>query len=392
MFFCHARLMPMDAPVIPDGWLEIRDGTIRALGPMQELPAVPDGASSLQGALVLPGWIDIHCHLGMFGDGLRFEGDDGNEETDPVTPHLRAIDAVNPFDRCFSDALDAGVTTVLTGPGSTNPIAGQWAAMKTYGLSVDEMAFRPYAGMKFSLGENPKNSYNSREQTPITRMGIAALIREQLKKAVRYQEALARSQADPEVDPPEYDMKCEALLPLLRREGKAFFHAHRADDILTALRIAREFGLDPVIVHATEGFRVASLLARERAGAVVGPILMDRGKPELCNQSPSNAACLTAAGVPTAICTDHPENPIQYLTLEAAVCVKHGLPPEQALRSITLDAARIAGIDDRVGSLTPGKDADLLVFDPDADPLCLMTDPRCVLVEGHPVRGTLPDC
>lgn len=276
MFFYHAALMPMTGAEIPDGCLEISDSRIAALGSMDTAPTFPADAIDLRGALVMPGMIDAHCHIGMFGDGLCFEGDDGNEETDPITPHLRAIDAVNPFDRCFSEALDAGVTTVLTGPGSTNPIAGEWIAMKTAGISADEMAFRSPIGMKFSLGENPKNSYNDKGQTPITRMGTAALIREQLKKAVRYQTALNRSQNSDDIDPPEYDIKCEALLPLLRRECKAFFHAHRADDILTAIRLSKEFSLDAVIVHATEGWKIAPLLAAEQAKVILGPIIADR--------------------------------------------------------------------------------------------------------------------
>ena len=252
MLFRNARILPMDGPELPTGYLLTEGKTIKAVGDMQDCPVHTDSID-LEGKLILPAFIDAHSHLGMFGDGLSFEGDDGNEETDPVTPHLRAIDAVNPFDRGFSEALAAGITTVLTGPGSANPVAGEWCAIKTFGGGVDEMLLKASAGMKFALGENPKNAYNAKNQSPVTRMATAAFIREQLKKAKRYMEDLARA-GEEDVDEPEYDIKCEAMIPVLKGEAKAFFHAHRADDIMTAVRIAREFQLDCVIVHATEGY------------------------------------------------------------------------------------------------------------------------------------------
>lgn len=391
MLFYHARILSMEGAEYEDGWLLTASGKIKRLGSMESLPESAEGVD-LGGGVLLPGFVDAHCHVGMFGDSLSFEGADGNEPTDPVTPHLRALDAVDPYDRCFSEALDAGVTTVLTGPGSTNPIAGEWIAMKTWGGSADERALLVPAGMKFALGENPKNNYGHKSHAPYTRMGTAALIREMLQKASRYKSDLLRAEADGKFEPPEYDAKCEALLPVLRREQRAYFHAHRADDIQTAVRIATEFDLDYAIVHATDGARIADWMAQRGVRAILGPILSDRGKPELRAHSIATAAALFEAGVSIAICTDHPENPIQYLPLEAALCVKGGLPREAALRGITIEAARIAGLDRRVGSLAPGKDADFQVYAPGADPLDLQSSPRLVFVDGNLVKGELPPC
>ncbi len=231
MLIIHATVKTMEGPVFPDGYVQIMDGIIAATGPMTEVPEDSEVLDA-KGALLLPGFIDPHCHIGMWEDGLGFEGDDGNEGTDPITPQLRAIDAVNPLDHCFSEALSAGITTVITGPGSANAIGGEWLAMKTWGHRIDDMVIKTPVGMKFALGENPKSSYNAKEAT-------AALIREQLCKAKRYLEDTVRASQEEDFDKPDYDAKCEALLPVLRREIKAFFHAHRADDICTAIRIAK---------------------------------------------------------------------------------------------------------------------------------------------------------
>ena len=317
------------------------------------------------------------------GDGLGFEGDDGNEETDPVTPQLRAVDAVNPMDRCFKEAAAGGVTTVLTGPGSANPIGGQWLAMKTAGRRIDDMLVSGYAGMKFAFGENPKNTYHDKSLSPNTRMATAAIIREQLKKAQHYMKDIDAALADDELDEPEFDAKCEALLPILRREKKAFIHCHRADDIFTAVRIAKEFNLDYVIVHCTEGWMVADILKAEGVSAVCGPILCDRSKPELRNMNVAGMARMFEQGMETALCTDHPVIPVQYLPLCAGVAVGAGLPWYEALKSITVSAARIAGIADRVGSVAPGKDADFTLYS--ADPFLPYSRPDRVFILGEEV-------
>lgn len=382
MILKNAALYPIDQPPIRSGYLAFSEGKITGLGPMDQCPR---GESlDLQGARVYPGFVDIHCHLGMFGDSLGFEGEDGNETTDPVTPQLRAIDGVNPQDRCFQEARAGGVTTVLTGPGSANAIGGQFAALKTAGRWVDEMIIKAPAAMKFALGENPKWSYKDRDETPVTRMATAALIREQLAKAQEYLKKQEKAKEDEEAEPPEFDAKLEALVPVLQGALPAHFHAHRADDIATALRIGREFHLKTVIVHGTEGYLVKELLAQEQAPVVAGPLFGDRSKPELGNQRLENPALLARAGVPVAICTDHPENPIQYLPMGAALAVKAGLEPEEALRAITLRAAQIAGIADRVGSLSVGKDADFAVWD--GDPLDMASRTRMVFIDGVQVK------
>lgn len=362
MLLTNGYIHPVDGPDIPHGFVAFSEGKITAVGSMDRLPASLTGeARDLKGAHVCPGFVDAHCHLGLFGSALGFEAEDGNEATDPVTPHLRALDAVNPLDRYFAEARAAGVTTVLTGPGSANPVSGQGVILKTAGRWVDEMILSAPACMKFALGENPKSVYNDRKEGPVTRMATAAMIREILFRALDYQAKKQMSEADPDDDGPEYDAKLEALLPVLKREVPAHFHAHRADDIATALRISREFGLKPVIVHGTEGYLICELLERERVPVITGPCLTDRSKPELAGMTLENPAIL-AKHTLVAICTDHPETPIQYLPLCAAMAVRGGMEERDALTAITLNPAKILGVDDRVGSITPGKDADLVIL------------------------------
>lgn len=381
MLIINANLHPMDGPAIPAGWLRF-GRTIEALGPMETCPAAAPAEPVLDaaGGWVLPGLVDAHSHLGMFADALGVEGDDLNEVADPITPQLRAIDAVNPFDRGFAEALCGGVTCVVTGPGSANPIAGQAVALKTWGRRVDDMIVRAPAAMKFALGENPKGCYRDRDESPQTRMATAALIREALEKAREYAARLERAAEDEDADPPDYDAKCAALLPVMRGELPAHFHAHQANDIFTALRIAGEFGLDAVIIHGTEGHLVADLLAEAGARVVAGPNMIGRGKPEVANLSEDNPAILARAGVAVAVCTDHPETPEGYLPFCAALAARGGMAAEDALAAITSRAAEIVGLDARVGSLTPGKDADVAVFS--GDPLRMDTRVRAVFVDG----------
>jgi imidazolonepropionase-like amidohydrolase len=237
--------------------------------------------------------------------------------------------------------------------------------------------------MKFALGENPKNSYGEKKESPMTRMATAALIRESLTQAREYLAKKQAAQTEEDKEAPDFDAKLEALIPVVEGKVPAHFHAHRCDDIATAVRIAKEFHLNYVIIHGTEGHLVADLLGREGARVVTGPIISDRGKPELLHQTVENTAKLARAGVKVAICTDHPENPIQYLPLAAALCVRHGLSEEQALRAITVDAAEIAGIADRVGSLAPGKDADLVLYP--GSPFDLEAMPQGVWILGEQV-------
>ena len=382
MLIINGIIHTMDGPVIENGYVAIEGSKIAQVGPMSDCPAKWRGETfDAQGGHVCPGFIDAHCHLGMFGDSLGFESEDGNEETDPCTPQLRAIDAVNPLDRCFSEARAAGVTTVLTGPGSANPVSGQFAALKTSGRWVDAMIVRAPASMKLALGENPKQVYHDRDETPVTRMATAAIIRENLRKAVEYGEKMDKAARDEDADPPDYDAKLEALLPVVRGELPVHIHAHRADDIATGVRIAREFNLRCVIVHGTEGHLIPELLAGEKIPVITGPALGDRSKPELANMTLENPLILSRAGVDVAICTDHPEVPIQYLPLCAALAVKGGLEAESALAAITINAARIVGLDGLLGSLTPGKEADIVVTG--RHPLELLGSVRAVLIGGQ---------
>ncbi len=382
MLIVNGIVHTMDGPVIENGYVAISGSKILQAGPMEERPQEWEGERlDAQGGHVCPGFIDVHCHLGMFGDSLGFESEDGNEETDPCTPHLRAIDAVNPLDRCFSEARAAGVTTVLTGPGSANPISGQFAALKTDGRWVDAMILKAPAAMKLALGENPKQVYHDRDESPVTRMATAAIIRESLRKAVEYGEKLDKAAQDEDADPPDYDAKLEALLPVVRGDLPVHIHAHRADDIATGIRIASEFGLRCVIVHGTEGHLIPELLVRTGVPVISGPALGDRSKPELANMSLEAPALLQRAGVPVAICTDHPEVPIQYLPLCAALAVKGGMDPEEALAAITVNAAKIAGLDETLGSLSPGREADIVIAS--RHPLELLGRVEAVLIGGR---------
>ncbi len=383
MVIRNAKILTMEEKDYENGFIRIQDGLIDSLGDMEDCPEDPETVDAC-GGLVLPGFIDAHSHLGMWEDSLGFEGDDGNEDTEPVTPQLRAIDAVNPLDKCFREAAAAGVTTVLTGPGSANPIAGVWCAVKTSGSRIDDMLLDGAAGMKFALGENPKSVYHGKNQSPVTRMATAALIREQLAKAQRYlnDKRLAEQNSE-DYDEPEYDIKCEALLPVLSREMKAVFHAHRADDLFTAIRIAKEFDLDYILVHCTEGHKIASFLREEGAKVITGPFLCDRSKPELSGLDPKNPAVLWETGVESAICTDHPVTPIQYLPLCAAIAEAEGLSYRHALEAITIVPARLFRLDDRIGSLKPGKQADLILFD--TDPLGVCARPKLVFINGKKV-------
>ena len=382
MLIINGVVHTMDGPVIENGYVALAGSKIAQVGPMEDCPASWEGeVLDAQGGHVCPGFIDAHCHLGMFGDALGFESDDGNEETDPCTPQLRAIDAVNPLDRCFAEARAAGVTTVLTGPGSANPISGQFAGSSTDGRWVDAMVVRAPAAMKLALGENPKQVYHDRDETPVTRMATAAIIRENLRKAVEYGEKMDRAAQDEDADPPDYDAKLEALLPVVRGELPVHIHAHRADDIATGVRIAREFQLKCVIVHGTEGHLLPELLAQAGIPVITGPSLGDRSKPELANMTLENPALLQRAGVDVAICTDHPEVPVQYLPLCAALAVKGGMDQESALAAITIGAARIAGLEEGLGSLTPGKEGDVVVTS--RHPLELLGEVRAVLLGGR---------
>lgn len=379
----NAKIYTMEGRPIENGWLRTENGIIHSLGEGQA-PDYSGEVIDADGGVLLPGLIDAHTHIGMCEDSLDFEGEDTNEDTDPSTPQLSAEDAINPMDRCFDDALSAGVTTVVTGPGSANPIGGRLIAMKTYGKRVDKMVLKNPVAVKFALGENPKTCYHANHETPVTRMATASIIREQLYKAQKYMDKLERASQDEDQDEPDFEYKCEVLIPLLKREIQAHFHAHRADDIFTAIRIAKQFNLDYVIVHGTDGHIIADELKEDGARVLSGPFLCDRCKPELHNQTPKGPGIMSKAGLEVALITDHPVIPIEYLSLCAGLAVKNGMDYEEALKAITINPARITKLDNRVGSLKAGKDADLVIFD--GDPLQLYTNVKFVAVGGKRVK------
>ncbi|CCO08085.1 amidohydrolase [Desulforamulus hydrothermalis] len=356
----NGTVFTMAGPPISRGTVLVEGSKIVQVG--RQLP-LPDDIEVFDatGKLVLPGLIDAHTHVGIMEEIYRLEGDDTNETSNPVTPHLRAIDAVNPYDLGFQDALAGGVTTVVTGPGSANVVGGEMVVMKTHGTVVDDMIIRFPAGLKCALGENPKRVYGSGKKMPATRMASAALLRETLVAAQNYLVKQKRAAAEGNI--PERDLQMEAVVRVLKKEVPLRVHAHRADDIMTAVRIAREFDLDLVVEHCTEGHLIAPWLAAAGVKAVVGPVISNRAKVELMNRSLETALALCQAGVPFALMTDHPVVPIQYLSLSAALAVKGGLPEETALKAITVDAAGLLGIRQRVGSLEAGKDADIIVAD-----------------------------
>lgn len=358
----NGNVMTMAGPVFV-GDVAIENGKIVAVG--QSLSYSDAEVRDVTGMTVMPGIVDPHCHIGMWEDAMGFEGADGNECTNPITPELRAIDAINPYDRCFEEAAAGGVTTCVTGPGSANVIGGQFVAIKTYGDSVDDMVLRFPVAVKAAFGENPKRVYNGKNQTPSTRMATAALMRKALIEAQEYNEKLEKGKADPE-KMPERNLGKEILARVIRRELPMKIHAHRADDILTAIRICREFKLRYTLDHCTEGYlitdKLKEALGEDCEGIIVGPLLTDRSKIELKNLSFKAPKVLEKAGIEYAMMTDHPVTPEQYLPICTAIAVREGASEEGALKAITINAAKITGIADRVGSIEVGKDADIAVF------------------------------
>jgi imidazolonepropionase-like amidohydrolase len=332
-----------------------------------------------KGLTALPGIVDAHCHVGIFEDGMGFEGEDGNEATDPVTPQLRAIDAINPDDRGFAEARQYGVTTLVTGPGSANVIGGQFVALKTVGRRIEDMIIKEPAALKAAFGENPKRVYHRQKKSPMTRMATAAIFRESFLDAMEY----AKKRASGDKDAP-YDFKKETLVKALEGELILKAHAHRADDILTAIRLAREFNLRLSLDHCTEGYLIPEFIRGSGARVVIGPLITERGKIELRNLSVEAPRILYENGIEFAIMTDHPVIPIQYLPVSAAIAVREGLPADIALKSITIHAARACGLENRVGSIEDGKDADLALYS--GDPLDVRSRVKMVLINGNIVH------
>ncbi len=380
-----ARVVPVTGEPIDGGTVLLDGGKIVAVGGPGI--TVPAGAETVDaaGKWVLPGFIDAHAHVGVVEEAEGWAGRDGNEMTRPVTAYVRAIDAINPADQGFRDAIGGGVLAVNVNPGSGNAIGGQTAAVKCWGRVVDQMVLREPSGMKSALGENPKRTYGDRHETPSTRLGTAAVIREALVAAGNYLAKLAAAEDQPpsERKPVDRDLGLEALGRVLRREIPWRQHCHRADDIATAIRISEEFGYDLVIDHGTEAHLVADLLAARNIPVIIGPLFTSRSKVELRNRSLANPGKLAAAGVTIAITTDHPVVPINFLVHQASLSVKYGLDRETALQALTINPARIIGVDDRLGSLEPGKDADIVIWS--GDPLDVLSRVQRAFQDGREI-------
>jgi len=358
----NGHIKTMAGPDLECGCILVGDdGKILSVG---ETLSAPENAQVIdaEGRLVTPGCVDAHCHIGLDNEATGWEGRDYNEIVDPITPHLRAIDSIYPQDEAFENALQGGVTAACTGPGSANVVGGTFVAMKLAGKRVDNMVIKNPVAMKCAFGENPKRCYGQgNKKSPMTRMGTAALLRELLFKADRYRQDKDAG------NPPAFDMKLEAMLPVMRGEIPLKAHAHRTDDIFTSIRIAREFGVKLTLDHCTDGALIADELAKENLPAFVGPTLGNKSKIELKNKDFTTPKVLHEAGVKVSIITDSPVIPLQYLPMCAALAVNAGLPEEEGWKAITINPAVSTGIGDRVGSLEPGKDADIVIWT--ADPM-----------------------
>lgn len=372
-----------DVPfMIKKGTILIEDRTIKAVG---EHVDIPEGSHVInaEGCIVTPGLFDAHCHIGIYEDGATEAGNDTNESSDPVTAEVRALDAINPRDVAFKDAIAAGVTCVQTDPGSANIIGGQTVVMKTWGSSVaDELIVKFPSGMKGALGENPKRVYSGQDKMPKTRMGNAAVMRKALVQTKDYlrKKELAADKPDKQ---PDYDLSKEALACVIRKEIPLRVHCHRADDILTAIRIAKEFDIDISLEHCTEGDKVLESVKASGFAATMGPSLTDKSKLEVKDIGFAAPVALSKAGVKLALITDHPVFPIQYLRLSAGLAIREGMDEDYALLSITRYPAEIAGVSDRLGSIEPGKDADLVIwtkdpFEYDSKVLYTFIEGKCV--------------
>lgn len=359
--------MESEDPVHAD--LLIKDGKIAQIA-RKITPKKGMNIIDAEGLRVYPGFIDAHSHIGIAEEQTTAQTDASNEGTNPVTPFIRAVDGINPMDSAFHNALAAGITGVMVGPGSSNPIGGQFAFIKTYGRCVDDMVVLAPAAIKLAFGENPMTTYGANGTMPATRMGIASVIREELFRAKQYFE-----NSDAQKD---YRMECyrelfEGKIPL-----KA--HVHRADDIFTAIRIAKEFGLGLTLDHCTEGHLIAEEIAASGFPAIIGPSLASRTKEEVAYSDFKTPGILRKAGVTVALTTDHPVSRVQYLPLCAALAAKEGWSEEAALRAITIDAAKTCRVDHRLGSLKEGKDADLVIYD--GNPLEVASSVHATVING----------
>ncbi len=377
MDIINGKIFTMEDGIIEQGYIRTKGKLIEEVGEMSQYNSKGhhDEVLDVKGAWVLPGLIEPHAHIGITEEKWGIIADDCNEGTTPVTAALRAIDAVNPMDPAFHDAIEAGITSVMVGPGSANVVGGQFMFMKTQGRCVDNMVVKNPAAMKVAFGENPKTNYGDKDQLPATRMGVAGMLRKTLYQAVQYKNDKESGELDKE------DFEMEPWIPVLSKEIPLKAHAHRADDILTAIRIAREFDVDITIDHGTESHLIVDEVKEAGFPVIVGPDFTSRSKLEVQNMNFKTNKILCDAGVLFSITTDHPVTLIQYLPLCAGLAVKHGLSVEDALRAITINAACICRVDDRVGSIKKGKDADIAVFS--GNPLEVFTKTLYTIIDGE---------
>lgn len=365
----------MAGVTLPKGDILCRHKKIERIAPQIVLPESCEVQEfDAAGCLVLPGLIDAHSHLGITEEKKGAEGDDCNENVEPVTPWLRAIDGVNPMDAAFDDAVRAGITAVMTGPGSSNVVGGQFAFLKTRGRCVDDLIVRAPAAMKAAFGENPKANYKGQGKSPVTRMAIAGILRRELSRARQYW-------LDRKKQAVSADFALEPWLNVFDDEIPLKVHVHRVDDIFTAIRIAKEFGISLTLDHCSEGHLIANEIAQSGFPAIVGPDLTCRNKIEIQNVDFKTAGILHQAGVPVAVCTDHPVSQIQTLPLCAGLAVRAGLPMEAGFAAITCNPARICRVFDRVGSLEEGKDADIAIFS--GNPMEIYTQTAATVIDGR---------
>lgn len=379
----NARLITMEPSQVDSfetpGWIVIEGGKIKELGTGISFPGYCDKVIDLGGRVVTPGLIDAHSHLGLYEEGNALEGDDINEISNPATPHLRVIDGISPRDIGFKAARESGVTCVCCLPGSANVIGGLGTVVKTTKeATVDKMVLSENCCLKVAFGENPKKTYGEKRERPVTRMAIAGLLREKFVQALEWQRENAAS--------PKLDLQHQVFLKVLEGKLPLRVHAHRADDTMTAIRIADEFGVPIVLEHCMEGHFIAEEIARRGIPVVYGPMLMGRVKQELREMDERTPSVLSKAGVKVAITTDHPEISIRHLSLCAAVAVREGMDEIEAMKAVTINAAEILGVSLRVGSLAPGKDADLVIWT--GSPFELRSKVEAVLINGCPVFDT----
>jgi len=375
----NGKVVTVTGKTYERGSVLVEGGKIVAVG---DSVAVPAGAEVLdaKGCWITPGLIDCHTHISTFGALGTMPGvKDGNEYSDPITPQVRAIDALNPFDEAIELARNAGFTTCYTGPGSANIIGGTGLAIKLRGHTAEEMAIPGTEAMKFALGENPKRFYGQNNKMPVTRMGTAALLRETLYNAKSYSDQLLAYEGG-KGEKPKYDFKMEALLRVVRGQQRCRIHCHRSDDIITAIRLAKEFGLDFTLEHATEGYKVADVLAQEQVICVVGPLLLAPLKMELWGLRQDTPAVLDKAGVKICLTADG-STETEWLPLDVGVIMRKGLPEDTAFRAVTIHAAEVIKLEQRIGSLEVGKDADIAVFN--GHPFSNMTECVLTMIDGE---------